>query len=678
MNKFIKTVIMSLFVVFLVYPLTATASQKDMSTTYNPITLDVPFYSQGKYYPYGDCGISSIAMVEAYRKGYGSNDLTVYNAVYDFNGSTFLESYSRLGYSTISNDLSAIYEQLQHDSPVIVYRTGNGKDHYSVVYGYNGSTSELEAKGFMVLNTYHVNGGAMVGPGNIGYSNLEEWLSGANWTHTMIRNANPIPLKDKTSGSCMFNQVWASNISETNAQINAYVPYQYMTDCGFYFGSQKDNMTKVKETEIGSGMSFNQMFFDLNKYGIRLRKNTDYFYKFYVTVNGITYYSNVYSFYTGIKETSPLQETYTVTWLTDTSKHSVGESNCVLAVKVLLDSITNKSVSEVGITLKDSNGKTIKTYSEKAELAGESSLYIWYNVTERLGLKLSPNTKYKYTIYMIVNGKRVESPEYEVITLDHSWDNGNITKYPDCTVNGIKLYTCSECKETKTETIKANGHKVTSWTDEGSKDYGKCTICSATVERPSEIPDAVKPAGKPQQPAWTIKDVSPTAWYYKNIKAVFVNGYMMGVSETEFSPLGNMTIAEAITIASRIHYYMTTSKQLTVKSSAIWYSGYVDYAVENNIISANDYDNYSKSASRADMAYIFSNCIELEIINSNVCIPDVGPDSKHYSSIHSLYEAGVLAGADEKGSFYPDRSITRAEVATIVARITGAIDKVTQ
>ncbi len=48
----------------------------------------------------------------------------------------------------------------------------------------------------------------------------------------------------------------------------------------------------------------------------------------------------------------------------------------------------------------------------------------------------------------------------------HDWDSGTVTKKATCTANGIKTYTCTKCKATKTETIKATGH---------SYDNGKIT-----------------------------------------------------------------------------------------------------------------------------------------------------------------------------------------------------------
>jgi len=37
-----------------------------------------------------------------------------------------------------------------------------------------------------------------------------------------------------------------------------------------------------------------------------------------------------------------------------------------------------------------------------------------------------------------------------------------------------------------------------------------------------------------------------------------------------------------------------------------WYQVYVDYAITNGIVNANDFTEYDRSATRAEMAYIFS------------------------------------------------------------------------
>ena len=48
-------------------------------------------------------------------------------------------------------------------------------------------------------------------------------------------------------------------------------------------------------------------------------------------------------------------------------------------------------------------------------------------------------------------------------------------------------------------------------------------------------------------------DVKTTDWYAENVKAVVNLGLMKGQSADKFAPRGNVTWAEAVTMAARIH-----------------------------------------------------------------------------------------------------------------------------
>ena len=61
-----------------------------------------------------------------------------------------------------------------------------------------------------------------------------------------------------------------------------------------------------------------------------------------------------------------------------------------------------------------------------------------------------------------------------LIPWEHSWDEGEQTKEPNCTEKGEMTFTCTVCGETKTEEIEALGHKWSSET-EGEK-WGKVTV----------------------------------------------------------------------------------------------------------------------------------------------------------------------------------------------------------
>lgn len=127
---------------------------------------------------------------------------------------------------------------------------------------------------------------------------------------------------------------------------------------------------------------------------------------------------------------------------------------------------------------------------------------------------------------------------------EHSWDAGKVTKSATCTKDGEKIYTCSGCGETKTEVIKATGHKMGAWktvasatTQKAGRQERSCTICNYKETR--SIPklksynfkvvsskSAVTYNGKAQKPAVTVyagnKKISSKYYTvsYKNNTAV--------------------------------------------------------------------------------------------------------------------------------------------------------------
>ena len=127
---------------------------------------------------------------------------------------------------------------------------------------------------------------------------------------------------------------------------------------------------------------------------------------------------------------------------------------------------------------------------------------------------------------------------------DHSWDAGKVTKSATCTKDGEKIYTCSGCGETKTEVIKATGHKMGAWktvasatTQKAGRQERSCTVCNYKETR--SIPkfksynfkvvsskSAVTYNGKAQKPAVTVyagnKKISSKYYTvsYKNNTAV--------------------------------------------------------------------------------------------------------------------------------------------------------------
>ena len=176
--------------------------------------------------------------------------------------------------------------------------------------------------------------------------------------------------------------------------------------------------------------------------------------------------------------------------------------------------------------------------------------------------------------------------------------------------------------------------------------------------------------------AGKFTDVKENAWYGRVVALAYEYGLMQGNSATTFNPTGDITLAEAITVAARVHSIYSTGIAVSSTMMVIpWYNPFVNYAIDNGLISASDFTNYERPATRAEMAYIFSRALpETEFgpttpPNTVNSLPDVISGDPYYDEIFMLYKAGVLAGNDAKGTFRPNSNIIRAEAAAIITRV---------
>jgi len=179
--------------------------------------------------------------------------------------------------------------------------------------------------------------------------------------------------------------------------------------------------------------------------------------------------------------------------------------------------------------------------------------------------------------------------------------------------------------------------------------------------------------------SYKFYDVSPTDWFVDSVITAYELGLVNGISDIAFNPQGELTLAETIALACRIHsiYHYNTSQ---FQQGFTWYQVYIDYAIQNGIIKAGEYKDYDAIATRAQFAGILAKALPKESLLGfntveNGAIPDVSVNSEHAEAIYMLYRAGVLTGSDEKGTFEPNASIQRSAVAAIVSRMAVANER---
>ena len=181
-------------------------------------------------------------------------------------------------------------------------------------------------------------------------------------------------------------------------------------------------------------------------------------------------------------------------------------------------------------------------------------------------------------------------------------------------------------------------------------------------------------AGFQKKNAYTpgqFTDVPPDSWCAANVQTAYEYGIMGGKSDTYFDADGNVTVAQTIVMACRLHSG-SNGKDTLFEASDPWYQSYLDYAAENGILW--QYDSYDVPISRAGFAMILGSALPDEALPEissieDGAIPDVPEGAGYHDAVYRLYRAGVLTGNDAKGTFGPFTNITRGAAAAIIGRM---------
>lgn len=179
-------------------------------------------------------------------------------------------------------------------------------------------------------------------------------------------------------------------------------------------------------------------------------------------------------------------------------------------------------------------------------------------------------------------------------------------------------------------------------------------------------------------------DVDAGSWYAGAAASAYEYGLLNGRSETAFAPQENITIAELLTIAARLRcIYQTGSDAPLTQTEAAspWYAPYVSYLKSEKLLGNSFEGFYLLPASRAQMAAIFAFALpadwyeeaNAELVTqcyaSGEYIADVTEKTPYRSEILLMYRRGLLSGMDARGSFFPERSVSRAEIAALLTRV---------
>lgn len=168
-------------------------------------------------------------------------------------------------------------------------------------------------------------------------------------------------------------------------------------------------------------------------------------------------------------------------------------------------------------------------------------------------------------------------------------------------------------------------------------------------------------------------DVAQKDWFYETVQTAYQLNLMKGISSDAFSPKGQVTVAEAVTLAVRLYEIYYNERVTSDRNTSPWYKKYVDSAIQTGILNPDYFKNYDAPISRRDFAALYADLFPFEkneVINkvSILDIRDVDDGTYLKDYMLKMYGYGIMTG-DSTFAFKPDSYISRAEVAAIVSRM---------
>ena len=179
-------------------------------------------------------------------------------------------------------------------------------------------------------------------------------------------------------------------------------------------------------------------------------------------------------------------------------------------------------------------------------------------------------------------------------------------------------------------------------------------------------------------------DVAADSWYYDSVDFVAERDYMNGTSATTFSPNDSMTRAMFVTVMARVAGAQTDNNAVTEFTdvpSGQWYTGAVQWGVEKGLVQGHGDGTFGTNdpITRQDTAVLAQRFLKW-YSEATGLTPETGAKVDSFTDASSISDyakdaveycrqIGLLTGYED-GSFQPLKSITRAEAATILKRMT--------
>ena len=178
-----------------------------------------------------------------------------------------------------------------------------------------------------------------------------------------------------------------------------------------------------------------------------------------------------------------------------------------------------------------------------------------------------------------------------------------------------------------------------------------------------------------------FSDIDENDWYYDNVMDAADNGYISGMGDGTFNPMGSTTRAQfASMIANAMGYEADPEAPSMFRDVAddFWGKAAINFCVQNGILTGYEDGSFqpNKAITRQEAASILRNAFELTETTSELFPDDSAIAGWAKESVYLVKASGLMKGDAGTGNFRPTSTITRAEAASILmnAKYAGVIN----
>lgn len=169
-----------------------------------------------------------------------------------------------------------------------------------------------------------------------------------------------------------------------------------------------------------------------------------------------------------------------------------------------------------------------------------------------------------------------------------------------------------------------------------------------------------------------LRDLSPRNWYYKEVQAMVDAGYITGYPDGTFRGENSVTLAEFVTIISRVMGLPTGS------NASHWAGVQLDYFISRGWIDSYDLSlvKYDSPVTRQLAAKLIVASMELSDSHTPTHhlkyndLAQIDPAYLHW--IEEAYFYGLFIGNTD-GGFHPTEALSRGAAATVIYRSVGNV-----